>query len=145
MAVPRTPLGLGTAGKKLWKEMHELQDFGPGETVTVEEMCRIKDRLDQLNDVIAGKGVLQLMHFRSMIDSSDDDNRDITLTVDNALSESRQQANMFKQLFASLRLPDAEGKKPQQRGGARGSYSPTARAGSKVSSLDRARAAKSGA
>lgn len=145
MAIPRAPLGLGAAGKKLWNEMNKLQDFGPAEKVTVEEMCRIKDRLDQLNDIIAGKGVLQLMHFRSMIDAAEDDDRSVTMTVDGVLSESRQQANIFKQLHASLRIPDAEGKKPQQRGGARGSYSATAKTGSKVSSLDRARAAKTGA
>ncbi|MHC6592415.1 hypothetical protein [Arthrobacter sp. C152] len=145
MAIPRAPLGLGAAGKKLWNELNKLQDFGPAERVTVEEMCRIKDRLDQLNDIIAGKGVLELMHFRSLVDADDSDERSVTMTVDGVLSESRQQANIFKQLHASLRIPDAEGKKPQARGGARGSYSATPKKTSKVSSLDRARAARNGA
>jgi hypothetical protein len=72
-----------------------------------------------------------------------DDEGDITLTVDGALSEARQQANIFKQLIAALRIPDEAGKKPQQRGGARGSYQ--SKGAGSVSSLDRARAKAAGA
>ena len=73
--------------------------------------------------MITGKGVLRLMHFRSMFQLDDGDTRNIVLTVDGALSEARQQANVLKQLLAALRLPDQDGVRPQQRGGARGAYS----------------------
>jgi hypothetical protein len=54
-------------------------------------------------------------------------------------SEVRQQAALLARLIAALRLPDeATGKRPQRRQ-VRGVQKP-----SKVSSLDRARAAKSG-
>ena len=128
-------------GKKLWDEITEAHELDPSQRVILEEACRCADRLDQLDDVIAGKGVLQLMHFRHMIERDTDDERHIVLTVDGALSEARQQQNVLKQLLVSLRLPEqATGKRPQQRG-ARGAYQ-TGGAG-KVSSLDRARAAKS--
>jgi hypothetical protein len=126
-------------GKKLWDEITEGHDLDPTQRVILEEACRCADRLDQLDDIIAGKGVLQLLHFRSMTD--DEDERAITMTVDAVLAEARQQQNVFKQLLVSLRLPEkATGKRPQQRG-ARGAYKPSG----KVSSLDRARRAKTGA
>ena len=128
-------------GQKLWDEITEAHDLDPTQRVILEEACRCADRLDQLDDVIAGKGVLQLMHFRHMLDQGADDERHIVLTVDAALSEARQQQNVLKQLLVSLRLPEkATGKRPQQRG-ARGAYKPSG----KVSSLERARQAKSGA
>lgn len=137
MASPRVPNGLGTAGARLWRDLHEGQEFSPAESVTVEEMCRIKDRLDKLNAVLVGESD-SFIRFRER-----EDEAEIVLMVDSALSESRQQANIFKQLYASLRIPDAAGVKPQARG-ARGSYAPSARRSGSVSSLDRARAAKAG-
>jgi hypothetical protein len=128
-------------GKQLWDEITDEHDLDPTQRVILEEACRTADRLDQLDDVISGKGVLQLMHFRSMLDRDTDDERHIVLTVDGALSEARQQQNVLKQLLVSLRLPEkATGKRPQQRG-ARGAYKP----GARVSSLEKARQAKAGA
>lgn len=130
-----TPRG---RGQKLWDDLTEAHDLDPSQRVVLEEACRCADRLDQLDDIIAGKGVLALMHFRHMVDHDTDEQRTIVMTVDGALSEARQQQNVLKQLLVALRLPDAtSGKKPQARG-ARGAY----QAG-KVSSLDKARAAKS--
>lgn len=138
MSTSTVPNGLGTAGARLWIELHKGAEFSAAESVTVEEMCRIKDRLDKLNAALTGESD-SFLRFRER-----EDEPEIVLVVDNALSESRQQANIFKQLYASLRIPDAAGVKPQARG-PRGAYSPTARAASPVSSLERARAAKAGA
>ena len=62
-----------------------------------------------------------------------------------ALAQANSTANLLKQLLAALRLPDERGERPQFRG-PRGSYAPkgSGKAPGKVSSLDRARAAKSG-
>lgn len=129
--------GLAKRGQALWDEITAGHELDPGQLVLLEEACRCADRLDGLDRIIAGKGVLQLLHFRHM----DDDHKVVSLTVDGVMSEARQQQTVFKQLVAALRLPDvSSGARPQQRGGARGAYVPT---GAKVSSLDRARAAKS--
>lgn len=140
MTTLRAPSGLATKGRKLWKEILELHDLGPAEIVILEEACRIADRLDKLNAAL-GDELGDWLNLRL-----NDDGTEIRVVVDGALSEARQQANVLKQLVAALRLPDeATGKRPQQRGGARGSYKTTGRAGAaSVSSLDRARAARGG-
>jgi hypothetical protein len=88
--------------------------------VQLEEACRAKDRCDWLD------GRLQVE-----MDSA-------------VLKDANATANLMKQLIAALRLPDPQtGKTPQYRG-PRGAVAPQVPGGSKVSSLDRARAAKSG-
>jgi hypothetical protein len=68
---------------------------------------------------------------------------DYELKIDAALAQANSTANLMKQLLAAMRLPDEQsGRRPQKRG-ARGVYKTGAPA--KVSSLDRARAAKTGA
>ena len=135
MPAPKAPAGLAARGRRLWREMHEHAEFNPAETVLLEEACRITDRLDRLDAVLTGREYLTVQT---------DESGQHTLVVDAALSESRQQANVLKQLIAALRLPDeATGKRPQHRG-PRGSYQPRAVTAG-VSSLERARARKTGA
>jgi hypothetical protein len=125
-------------GADLHAQITDAHTLSPDQLVILEEACRTADRLDQLDAIIQGKGVLELMHFRSM-DGDSDDTRTVVMTVDGVLSEARQQQNILKQLLVSLRLPDAAtGKKPQARG-ARGAYA----GASKVSSIERARQRKS--
>lgn len=138
-ALPKTE-----RGKRLWDEITEVHELSPEQRVVLEEACRCADRLDQLDGIIAGRGVLELLRLRHMDGQDTEDERHIVMTVDGVLAEARQQQTVFKQLLAALRLPDeATGKRPQQRGGARGAYKPTGGAGAgKVSSLERARAAR---
>jgi hypothetical protein len=138
MAGPKAPAGLGTRGRKLWREVTagygELEDK-PAELVLLEEACRTADRLEKLDELLRGD-VDAWIRIRFPRPRREDET--LVLNVDGALSEARQQQNIFKQLVAALRLPDEKsGKRPQQRGGARGAYKPTA---ASVSSLDRARA-----
>ena len=89
------------------------------------EACRMKDRLDKLDGIIQGKGVLNLMRFRlvGMDDLLDDPTATVEVKFDAVIDKANSTANTMKQLLAALRLPDAAtGKRPQQRGGARGSY-----------------------
>lgn len=117
------PAELDAGGSALWAlttEAHPSLDAA--QSVTLLEACRAKDRLDKLDDVLRG---------------------DAETWMPQALAQANATANLMKQLLAALRLPDAAtGKKPQQRGGARGAYATGAKSGT-VSSIDRARAAKS--
>lgn len=140
MVTSRTPSGLSSGGVQLWRRIADEHDLDALQEVTLLEACRAKDRLDKLDDLLRGDGEtwMKLVH--------DTRTEDYELKIDDALGKANSTANLLKQLLAALRLPDeVTGKKPQQRGGGRGSYAPTAKTSSKVSSLDRARAAKSGA
>lgn len=141
----RAPSGLGKGGRALWRSIAGDHDLDVMQRVQLEEACRAKDRLDEFDSIIHGKGVLDLMRFRVQGLSGESDERHMTVEVkfDNVITTANATANLMKQLLAAMRLPDAAtGKKPQFRG-ARGAQRPTVPGGN-VSSLDRARAAKSG-
>lgn len=130
------PDRLGPRGAALWAEITGSYDLAAAELEILTEACRCADRLERLDEHLhdADLSWLDVEKLRS-------DGASFRVTVDAALSEARQQQNILKQLIASLRLPDeGSGKRPQRRG-ARGAYAPKAAAG--VSSLDRARAARS--
>lgn len=132
------PDSLSVRGTRLWTQITDDQLLDPVQLVILEEACRTADRLDELDRIIHGKGVLELMRFRVC----DDEGSIVEVKFDNVLSEARQQQNVMKQLLVSLRLPDAQtGKRPQNRGTSRGAYD-TSKTPPGVSSLDRARAAK---
>lgn len=142
---PRQPANLGPRGKRLWKGITDAIDLDAVQVEIATEACRMADRLDGLDEIIRGKGVLQLMHFRNVFELDTDDRRYVVMTVDSVLGEARQQENVFKQLLASLRMPDAEsGKRPQRRGGARGAYDKPAALPDNVSPIERARRAAEG-
>lgn len=138
--------GLGERGKALWESLgHESPATAEGAMAL--EAARLVDRLEELDSIIQGKGVLNLMRFRVadiFDDGEGEKNVRVEVKFDAVLGEARQQQTVLKQLLASLRLPDAAtGKKPQRRDGARGSYAPGgSTGGARVSSLARARAAK---
>jgi hypothetical protein len=132
------PTGLGAAGRTLWAEITAEHELDPMQRVTLEEACRAKDRLDKLNEILRGEADV----WCHLVEDANEP-ATYTLKVSAALTQSNATANLMKQLLAALRLPDAAGKRPQQRGGARGSYAPSAPSGDgKVSSLERARARK---
>jgi len=139
----KTPTGLGAGGRTLWKSITEDHpDLDAAQQVTLLEACRSKDRLDKLDEVLRGDGDTWM---RLVVDPRSDDGTIYELRITQALAQANSTATIMKQLIAALRLPDgATGKRPQQRGGARGAYSPTGKAAPKVSSIDRARARKSG-
>lgn len=108
----------GSGGSALWAAISEDHDLDAPQLAQLEEACRAKDRCDQLHAMLS-----------EQMDSA-------------VLKDANATANLLKQLLAALRLPDAQtGKKPQYRG-PRGAVAPQ-QPGGKVSSLDRARAAKS--
>lgn len=142
MSGATVPKGLGERGRTLFKDVTDANELDSAQTVILVEACRTADRLDGLDDVIQGKGVLELMHFRVPDRLNDDGVLTVHLTVDGAMSEARQQQNILKQLLVSLRLPDeATGKKPQSRG-ARGAYQPKA---GRLTAIESARKRSQGA
>jgi hypothetical protein len=133
----KAPSTLGPGGQTLWKSIDDEHDLNATQYVQLEEACRAKDRLDRLDEILRGDvdTWARLVH--------DIRTEDYELKIDAALASANTTANLMKQLIAALRLPDeATGKKPQRRG-PRGAQKPTVPGGAKVSSLDRARAAKS--
>lgn len=126
------PVGLGDGGSRLWDDLTDAHDLDPAQLVQLEEACRLKDRLDQLDRILRGDGDV-------WVAITEDRQGDLSLKVDGVLVEARQQATVFKQMLAALRLPDgATGKRPQRRGGGRGAYAKSGN-GAKVSSLEAAR------
>ena len=136
---PSPPSSLSAGGRSLWRSIVADHDLDSMQLVQLEEACRAKDRLDKLDEALRGDGHtwMQLVEdFQSEQISE--------LRITGALVQANATANLMKQLLAALRLPDSEtGKRPQFRG-ARGAQKPSVPGGAKVSSLDRARAAKSG-
>lgn len=127
-----TPAGLRDGGSALWaallaRDVTLEDDLNPTRQLAIEA-CRTKDRLDLLDEVCRTEPVML-------------DNGKGQPVAHPAWVEARQQGNALKQLVVSLRLPDkATGKRPQVQRGS----SPTRGTGS-VSSLDKARQAKTGA
>lgn len=117
-----------------------LRELGKGETeprklALLEEAARIADRLDELDRVIAGKGVLQLMRFRLHEHWGEEGDRTVSVEVkfDSVLSEARQQAAVLRSLLVTLGVGRLEGKRSggsildqlaAQREGAAGPSSP---------------------
>jgi hypothetical protein len=131
------PASLGAGGSLLWRDIVATHTLDAGQLVQLLEACRAKDRLDKLDAVLRGETEtwVRIVHRART--------EDYEVVVDDALGKANATANLLKQLLAALRLPDeATGKRPQRRGGGRGAYSATPSA---VSSLDRARQAKTGA
>lgn len=138
MATQRVPTGLGAGGRALWRDITAEHDLDPAQRVQLVEACRAKDRLDKLDDLLRGDVDTWV---RLTVDvNSDGDVYELRMTQ--ALVQANATANLLKQLIAALRLPDEQtGKRPQYRG-PRGAQKPTV-PGGQVSSLDRARQAKS--
>lgn len=139
VVVVDVPNGLADGGLSLWNDVTSQHELDALQLVSLVEACRAKDRLDRLDEVLRGDSETWMRLTHRLL------TEDYELKIDQALASANATANLMKQLLASLRLPDvASGKRPQQRGGGRGSYSPTAAGAAKVSSLDaaRARAAK---
>lgn len=87
---------LGDRGARLWQEEGGDKLTG-GRRVLLEEACRTVDRLDRLDAILNG-GSGEWMRFRVS-----EDGTEVTVTLDRALAEARQQATALKQIVAELR------------------------------------------
>lgn len=89
-----------------------------GVLALIDEAARIADRLDNLDSIIAGKGVLNLMRFRvaDVFDSDEGKNVSVEVRFDWVLSEARQQANAFRQILVTLGVDKVERVAPEKKG-----------------------------
>ncbi|HEX8489327.1 MAG TPA: hypothetical protein VF642_12335 [Propionibacteriaceae bacterium] len=111
------PGGLHPRGRSLWAALGQSLDTPAGQLAL--EACRTADRLDELDSVIAGKGVLNLLQFRtrdrSWWDSDGDEHVHIEVGFQSVLAEARQQQMAFKALLTELGL-DVVKAGPEKKG-----------------------------
>lgn len=98
------PAGLHDRGRALWVTLGQKLDSPAGQIAL--ESCRAADRLDELDSIIAGKGVLNLLAFRTHLDLedmlADEQHLRITVGFQNVLAEARQQQANFRALLAEI-------------------------------------------
>lgn len=99
------PTGLSQRGKALWEELVSGRDVDAPTAVLVAEMCRCVDRLERLNGILRGKSK-EWISLAEQIDGED-----VSVVVDAALAEARQQQLALRQLMSSLgvgKLPEVK-------------------------------------
>lgn len=101
------PAGLGERGMTLWES---LSNGDPPNDAMALEAARTADRLDELDNIIQGKGVLNLMQFRVLSNEATDDSREINVEVkfNAVLAEARQQGAALAGLISKLGQGDAK-------------------------------------
>lgn len=114
----RVPAGLSAGGRALWRGVTETHDLDPVQQVNLLEACRQKDRLDKLDEILRGEAQVWVKLTHRV------QTEDYELVIDKGFASALAAANQMKQHLAALRLPDSLGDRPQQRGGARGAYTP---------------------
>lgn len=105
---PPAPAGLRERGARLWAAtITEMPGMTVGDLVLLEEACRTADRLDRLDALLHGRDAMwvRLRQARA--------GEQVTLVVDQVLTESRQQqaalARMLQQLGRGRRPAPARG------------------------------------
>lgn len=109
------PPGLGERGSAIYQSRAKgLTD--PAQLAIVTEAARTADRLDELDSIIQGKGVLNLMQFRVLSHEVTDDSREINVEVKFGapLAEARQQQATFSALVRTLETFTAAASEPAQ-------------------------------
>lgn len=104
------PAGLGERGLAVWEAMSGTDI---PRNALVLEAARLADRLDELDNIIQGKGVLNLMQFR-VLDREMDESGTLDINVEvkfqSVFSEARQQAIAFATILAKLAPVEAAAK-----------------------------------
>lgn len=121
------PAGLGERGLSLWES---LKSGDPARDALALEAARLSDRLDELDSVIQGKGVLNLMQFRLDFPDGEDEPFVVEVKFQNVLAEARQQALALSGILGKLGIGDAK---------ASAASKPQTSPGSNVTPLDRMR------
>ena len=115
--------GAESQGDRLRSLLDSAKD--PRQYALLVEAARIADRLDELDRIIAGKGVLNLMRFRlkDLDEALLFADHPITIEVkfDSVLAEARQQASTLRALLQSLGVERVTGAKGKGGGGLLGS------------------------
>ncbi|WP_443461299.1 hypothetical protein [Glutamicibacter ardleyensis] len=91
--------GLGERGQELFDA---LKTGEIARDALVLEAARTADRLNELDNVIQGKGVLELMIFRLDFPEDEDEPFSVEVKFQNVLSEARQQQTTFATLIDKI-------------------------------------------
>lgn len=92
----------GGRGAKLWLDLSG-DVLPPGQRVLLEEACRIADRLDKLDRMLAGDAT----DWIGLVEKRRGDPEVLEVTIDRPLAEARQQQLALKQLLAEMRAMSA--------------------------------------
>ena len=98
------PPGLGERGQAIWLAMATTD---VPRNALVLESARLADRLDELDNIIQGKGVLNLMQFRLDFPSEEDGPYSVEVKFQAPLAEARQQATALANILAKLAPADS--------------------------------------
>lgn len=93
---PRPPSGLGTRGRRYWREVLGAYELTDSELHLLTEACRTLDDLDRLAEAVERDGATVAGSTGQTV-------------VHPALTEARGQRIVLHRLIAALSLPDAEG------------------------------------
>lgn len=99
------PPGLGERGSAIWKSMATTD---VPRNALVLEAARTADRLDELDNIIQGKGVLNLMQFRLDFPNEEDGPYTVEVKFQAPLAEARQQATTLAALLTKLAPADSK-------------------------------------
>ena len=92
-------------GSELYAGLVGMKEFNPAELVLVVELCRMADRLEAIEDLVARKGLANLLHLRRMDDFGEEEGEVvIKVTIDGVLAEGRQLQLAFQRAAAALEL-----------------------------------------
>lgn len=85
-------------GTQLWEGLTKDGPLAPAERVLIVEACRIVDRLDKLDALIAGDAEqwIDIIETRGNPEVAE-------VVINKPLAEARQQALALKQIFTELR------------------------------------------
>ena len=106
------PTGLGERGQALYAH---LSGTDVARNALALEAARTADRLDELDEIIHGRGVLNLMQFRvldSLMDEGGLLNVEVEVKFQNVLSEARQQQMALANLLKTLNAEGAAASAP---------------------------------
>ena len=103
-------VGLGQRGLDVWES---LNCGDKARDALVLEAARTADRLDELDNIIQGKGVLELMQFRLEFPEGEDEPFVVEVKFQNVLSEARQQQATFANLLEKIDKLSATARTPK--------------------------------
>jgi hypothetical protein len=98
-----SPTDLGARGQEFYDALTDGITVTADRRALIVEAARMADRLEQMHDVISGKGVLKLMHFRvPHVLNPETGVIRVEMSVDHVLAEARQLQLAFERLARSV-------------------------------------------
>lgn len=101
--------GLGERGAAIYAQFYDANDAS--RSAVALEAARTADRMDDLDAIIQGRGLLNLLMFRVVDKEITEDYADMNLNVEvkfnSVLSEARQQSVAFSGLIKALAPKDS--------------------------------------